>query len=386
MVKIVRVKKEAENYIAKGRLTIYSKWIQDDGGAEKGEEIILVNKNRKTLGIGFYENIGAVGVRLLKIGLEEDIEEVIRKNLIIAYKNRDFYPFSSKRIVNADADYMPGLIVDLYNNTAVIQSSSIGMDRYIEYIANIIRKEKIAEYVYLKNDQRSRLEAGLEKRREWIREAADPIITIKEDKALFNVDIKNGQKTGFFLDQRINRIELGKYGEGKKILDLFSYTGGFGVHLLIRGASKGIFVEERPYSAELLKENIRLNKLEDKADVYEGRVEKFLSENNEKFDIIIVDPPALVQSRDKIESGVKKYRDILSDIFNHITKGLIFISSCSYFIKPGMLRKEIIEWTAQNKNINIVYLGEVKGPSPDHFSRPIDKELRYLKAYLIKLS
>ena len=385
-MKIVRVKREVEKYIVKGRLTIYSKWIDDDGGAEPGEEIILINKNRKTLGIGFYENIGAIGVRLLKTGVEEDIEKIIRRNLIIAYKNRVFYPFSSKRIVNADADYMPGLIVDLYNNIAVLQSSSVGMDRYVDYIAKTLRREKIAEYTYLKNDQRSRLDVGLEKRREWIGEPGESVTLIHEDKAIFNVDIEFGQKTGFFLDQRMNRIEIGRYGGEGKILDLFSYTGGFGIHLLIRKALKGVFVEESPYSIKILEENIRLNNIESRANIYRGRVEKFLSENSEKFDIIIVDPPAFAQNKMKIGEGLRKYREILDSVFDHINKGLVFISSCSYFIDKEKLKKNVIEWTASNKRKNIVYLGEVRGASPDHFTRPIDKELRYLKAFLIKIS
>ena len=177
---------------------------------------------------------------------------------------------------------------------------------------------------------------------------------------------------------------MGRYGSGKKVLDLFSYTGGFGIHLLLGGTVKSVFVEENPYVIETLEKNLQLNKLSEKVAVYEEKVEKFLDENSKKFDIVVIDPPASVQNKLKLRDSVRKYRNILSNAIEHIGRGLIFISSCSYFVKPVTLKKEVIEWGTLNKKRNIVYLGMVRGIAPDHFFRPVDKELNYLKAYLIK--
>ncbi len=383
MVKVVRLRRGAEKQVVRGLLTIYSKWIEDDGGAEPGEDIILVDYRRKTLGVGFYEGIGVVGVRLVKIGPEDDIDEVITKNILYSYNRRDFYPFDSKRIVNADADHLPGLIIDLYRNIAVIQSSSIGMDRRLELIAKIIRKRGIAEYVYVRNDQRSRSEVGLERWRGWIIPGEATIADIREGKAVFKVDIEEGQKTGFYLDQRINRLETALYSKDRKVLDLYSYTGGFGIQSLLHGAKKAVFVEERPRAIELLYENLKINGLTDKAEIFEGRIEKYLEEGRDRFDIVISDPPALVQDKSNINKGVAKYRNILIEILNHVRNGILFISSCSYFVTPDILKREVIEEAIAKVGRRHFYLGSVRGASPDHMYRDIDKELRYLKAYHI---
>ena len=383
MVKVVRLRRGAEKQVLNGLLTIYSKWIEDDGGADPGEDIILVDSRRKTLGIGFYEGIGAVGVRLLKIGTEEDVADIIRRNILYAYRKREFYPFDSKRIVNADADYLPGLIIDLYRDTAVIQSSSIGIDNRLDLIAMTLRRSGIANYVYVRNDQRSRMEVGLERWRGWLLKGDETVLTIREGKAIFKVDIEEGQKTGFYLDQRINRLEAGLYSGNRRILDLYSYTGGFGVQALVNNAKKTVFVEETPRSIELLYENLKINNVLERAEVYEGRVEKFLEESKEKFDVIISDPPALVQNRDNLERGVNKYRGILGDIVKHVSRGILFVSSCSYFITQEILKKEVIDKVLDESRRRYSYLGMVRGAAPDHMHRSIDKELRYLKGYFI---
>ncbi len=383
MVKVVRLRRGAEKQVLNGLLTIYSKWIEDDGGAEPGEDIILVDYRRKTLGIGFYEGIGAIGVRLLKIGAEEDIADIIRRNIIYAYRKRDFYPFDSKRIVNADADHLPGLIIDLYRDTAVIQSSSIGMDNRLDLIAMILKRSGIANYVYVRNDQRSRVEVGLERWRGWMVKGDETILTISEGKAIFKVDIEEGQKTGFYLDQRINRLEMGLYSGNRRVLDLYSYTGGFGIQALVNNAKKTVFVEETPRSIELLYENLKINNVLGKAEVYEGRVEKFLEESGEEFDVIVSDPPALVQNRANMEKGVNKYKNVLENIAKHIRQGILFISSCSYFITPEILKKEVIDKVLEENRRRYMYLGMVRGAAPDHMHRSIDKELRYLKGYFV---
>jgi len=383
MVKVVRLRRGAEKQVLNGLLTIYSKWIEDDGGAEPGEDIILVDSRRKTIGIGFYEGIGAVGVRLLKIGAEEDVSDIIRRNILYAYRKREFYPFDSKRIVNADADHLPGLIIDLYKDTAVIQSSSIGMDNRLDLIAMILRRSGIANYVYVRNDQRSRMEIGLERWRGWMVKGDETVLTIREGKAIFKVDIEEGQKTGFYLDQRINRLEAGLYTSNKKVLDLYSYTGGFGIQALVNNAKKTVFVEETPRSIELLYENLKINDVLEKSEVYEGRVEKFLDESGGKFDVIISDPPALVQNRASLDKGVNKYRKVLKDIVKHISQGILFVSSCSYFITPEILKREIIDKILEENRRRYLYLGMVRGAAPDHMHRSIDKELRYLKGYFL---
>ena len=385
MVRVVRLKVSRDFVIGFSRTTLYSKWILDDGGAEPGDEVIVIDKMRKSVGMGFYEGVGAIGVRLLKFGGEEPIEDVIRRNLEFAIKRREFYPFDSMRIVNADGDYLPGLIIDRYRNVAVIQSSSVGMDRYIRYIGNLLKRLNIADYIYVKNTQRSRLDAGLELYSEWLTEPMEEVI-IEEDSVKFKVNVVKGQKTGFFLDHRLNRIELSKYSHNMKVLDLFSYTGGFGIQCLAKGATKAVFVEEDEAAIELLRENLKLNNLSDKAEIIHSRVEDFLLDVKKiNSDIIIIDPPALVPRRKDLNKGLNKYGNILREVVSKSQKGtLIFASCCSYFVKIDRF-KSLIEKTCSELNKIVYYFGGVRSTSPDHIYKASDRELQYLKAFLFRV-
>ena len=386
MVKIVRIRRQADDIIfKKGVLTLYTKWIMDDGGADPGDEVIIETYDRKSIGIGIYDGIEPIGVRILSIQKIKPIDEVIKENILRAYNFRRRFGWNSFRLINSDSDYMPGLIIDIYNDTAVIQSGSIGFDHYLDYIANILTSMNIAEKVYVKNTQRSRREAGLKIWSEWIRGKGDFIETIKEGEAIFKIDIEKGQKTGFFLDQRLNRLEIGLYSSDKEVLDLFSYSGGFGIHSLLSGAKKVVFVEEDKYAVELLYENLKLNNIpEENVRIYNGRVEKFFEENKEKYDVIISDPPAFIQSRSNIRKGTEKYIEILKNVLSISKKGtILFFSSCSYFLKRNKFL-DMIENTFRKLNLTPLYMGGIRGASPDHPHR-LDNELDYLKAAYLRI-
>jgi len=380
----MKVREKVREVARKGRLTIYSKWVIDDGGADTGDEVIVETRDGQSIGVGVYDGIGPVAIRLLSIDRILPLSEILRINILKAYNYRKRLGWRSYRLINSDGDNMPGIIIDVYNDIAVIQSGSGGLDQYLDYIASILAKEKIADKIYVKNVQRSRREAGLETWSGWIYGKGDPRTIIKEGNARFIVDIENGQKTGFFLDQRMNRLEIRLYSRDAVILDLFSYTGGFGIHSLLEGGKKAIFVEEDERAVELLQENIKLNNLEDKAEVYHMRVEKFFQENNLKYDLVISDPPAFIQSKDKILSGLSKYREILRNILRVLSiDSIIFYSSCSYFLKPKDFTMIIDDELGRHK-CRHVYLGRLRGASPDHVNSGED-ELNYLKAAFLRI-
>jgi 23S rRNA (cytosine1962-C5)-methyltransferase len=245
-------------------------------------------------------------------------------------------------------------------------------------------RESIAKKIYVKNTQRSRREVGLETWSDWIYGEGDTRTFIDEDEARFIVDIENGQKTGFFLDQRMNRLETRLYSRGTAILDLFSYTCGFGIQSLLGGGRKAVFVEEDRGAVRLLQENIKLNKLEDRAEIYNMRVEKFFQENNLKYDIVVSDPPAFIQSREGIRSGLSKYRRVLSNILDVLSRdSILFYSSCSYFLKPNIFLRLLDNELSRHKH-RYVYLGRIRGASPDHVNSGED-ELNYLKALFVRI-
>lgn len=384
MVKRVILNNKGVRLLNKGILTIYKDGIKDDGGAEAGEEIFITNQRGKILGGGFYDGHGPVAIRVLYKGDLQNLEEAIERNILASIKRRDSYPYDSKRIVYADADYLPGLIIDKYKNVAVIQTSSIGMDIRIDIIKKALIKHGDIDAIYLKNTQRSRLDIGLELYSEWLTTDKIEEVIIREGKAKFIVDIVNGQKTGFYLDHRINRLGLPKAHKANVVVDLYSYTGGFGIHYLLNGSNKAYFIEQDENAVDILQRNLKLNKLDAKAEIIHTTVEEFL-ETNLEADIVIVDPPALAPTKKNVRSGVNKYKNIIKSIITSIKCSTLFISSCSYHITPEILLDNIITNALDEVGMEFWILGGIRKASPDHAIRKPNIELDYLKAYLIKI-
>ncbi len=373
MVKIVRLRRRA-----KPLPTIYSKWVYDDGGAEPGEEVLVETFDRKPVGIGIFDGVGAVSVRLLSIGTIDSAENLIRENILYAYRFRKALGWDSYRLVNSDGDLLPGLIIDVYSDVAVIQSGSLGMDHYLEHIKNILLRYDIARHIYVRNNQRSRKEVGLDTWADWIHGRMERIV-IDEAGVKYIVDVENGHKTGFFLDQRMNRLEARLYSRDADTLDLFSYTGGFGLHALAYGAEKVVFVEKDRTALELLYENIKLNKLEGRRyEVIDTDVWRFLEEDG-RYSLIFNDPNALIQSREEINRGVRRYKQLYKASLSKLVRGgIAFLSSCSYFLSID----KFLEITRSLGDIQ--FIGRVRGASPDHLYRPDTPELTYLKALYIR--
>jgi len=376
MVKIVRLRRRARILP-----TIFSKWVYDDGGAEPGDEVLVETYDRKTVGIGIFDGVGAISVRLLSRYSVKPVKELIHENISKAYNLRRRLGWDSYRLINSDADDLPGLIIDVYRDTAVIQSGSMGFDKYLHIVAEILYKQEIARRTYVRNDQRSRREAGLEVWRDWIYGDGDTEIIIREEEAIFKVNIETGHKTGFFLDQRINRLEVRNYCRGNKALDLFSYTGGFGIHALLNGAEKVVFVEKDPTAVEYLDENIKLNNLDkEKYEIVNSDVYQHLETEEYRYGLITVDPNALIQSREETEAGIKRYTKLYTKAYSLLERGgVAFLSSCSYFLKQEKFLGIIRELQPTPK-----LLGMLRGASPDHPYRLDTPELQYLKALYIQ--
>jgi len=386
----VFLRREAERLIANRTYTIYSKWIERVEAARPGDWVEVRDWRGELVGEGFYEGIGAVGVRVMHFEHEHlDPEVVMEERIEQAYRRRRHLARSwdGYRLVNADGDGLPGLVIDVYRRTAVLQSSSIGMDRYVSYVAEALVREGIAERVYIKNDHRGRREAGLPPYKGWAVGEGEPRESIAEADVIFNVDFEKGQKTGFFLDQRVNRINMTEFAQGR-VLDLFTYTGGFAVHMLRAGAEEAVLVDESAYAVREAVGNLRANGLAGRAQVINARVEDVLEallRRGERFDVVIADPPALIPSRELYGRGRAKYRRLYEDVFKVVSRGgLVFASSCSYFLSAEEFRQLLAE-AAEAAGRSVVYIGGHWGISPDHVYRPVDRELNYLKAHLLEV-
>lgn len=383
----VYLSREANKLVTDRVYTIYSKWIDRVEEARPGNWVQICDWRGEPIGVGFYEAIGAVGIRIFKYSDEYiEPETIIFENILAAYKRRHklIKKWDSYRLVNADGDQLPGLIVDIYRDIAVLQSSSIGVDEYTGLIADILTREIGVDRVYIRNDHRGRREAGLPFFKGWLIGKGSVEVLISEGKAEFWVNIERGQKTGFFLDHRMNRINIETFTDGY-VLDLYSYTGGFAIHSLLGGATRAYIVEEDDYAVNEAYKNFKLNNLDNKVEVIHSKVEhaleKFIN-SSFQFDLVIVDPPAFILSKEGYRRGLAKYKSIYRRALKVVKSGgLIFASSCSYFISNNEFR-EIIVNLAKENNISITHVGKYWGISPDHMFRPIDKELNYLKCYL----
>ena len=374
---------------------IYSKWIVGPRPKlEPGELVIVESERGELLGCGFYDTVGPVAIRLVSIGYckYSSAKEAIIDRLEKAYKKRKMLGVACTecgyRLVHSDGDMLPGLIVDYYNGLIVYQSSSIVWDRLQDILIESLTEvydSKIS--VYEKSVQRTRLEIGLQPK-EGLRYGNKITSIVVEGSVKLYVDPRRGQKTGLFLDQRKNRILLEHFINhlGKPtVLDLFSYTGGFGIHALVTGAKKAVFVEQDEKAIEILLKNIELNKIpRDQIEIINDNVWKtlrYLARREEKYQVVIVDPPAFIPHKKARQKGKEAYLHLYQHSLNLLDKpGIIFYSSCSAFLAEDEFKK-IVQYTLAQTNYHMLTLQRTP---EDHPSRPSAPYLDYLKsAYIL---
>ncbi|MCE4601583.1 MAG: class I SAM-dependent rRNA methyltransferase [Desulfurococcales archaeon] len=372
--------------LRRGSSIIYRKWVRPEQGLRPGELVEIHSSEAGLEACGLWEPRGPVAVRVVEhSGCSYTTpQEVIEDRLEDAYRIRErlgYAPEHGMRLVNSDGDLLSGLIIDVYGDVAVLQSSSWAIDPHIEYIAKVLSRLAGSRHVFNKSTQRSRKDIGLEPVVEWIIGRKREVI-IEEAGAKFIVDVVNGQKTGFFLDQRMNRLELRRY-VGSKVLDVFSYTGAFGIHAAMEGARIVVFVEEDPTAARILRRNLEINRIE-RYKIYNTSIWS-MRRLEDRFDTITVDPPAFIQrgDQDSINRGIKAYRRAYSWSLKHSTPGstVAYLSSCSYFLTRDNFLK-IISEVALEVNDNYRILGSLRGASPDHTMRG-EEYLDYLKGAFI---
>ncbi len=381
---------EGVDRLRRGERNVYLKWLRRrEGAVEPGDLVEVVDDSGEFLAWGFYEGIGAMAVRVLSLDREDrPSEDWLRSALERALRFRerlnlgDFF-----RLVHSEADGLPGLIVDVYSSLGVVTSTSVGMDRRLGSIAEILAELLGLDAVYARNDARTRREVGLPTWRGRLIGEAGPTAQIEEGGVRFEVDVIRGQKTGFFIDQRENRLLLQRYApRGGRVLDLFSYTGGFGLHALAGGAAEAVLVDESDYAVEAAMRNAELNGLSGRVSAVRSRVKEFLEsarERGDRYDAVVVDPPALVPSRERLSMGLKTYVAVNTAAMEVLEPGGLMIStSCSQFVDAGRLRRVLLTAASKAKR-RVRFLGGVLGQSPDHPVDPLHPWTGYLKGFAL---
>jgi 23S rRNA (cytosine1962-C5)-methyltransferase len=340
------------------------------------------------IGKGYINPKSLISVRLLTREKEEINADFFRRRIRNAITLRETLlgKRDAIRLIYSEADYLPGLIVDKYANCLVIQILTAGMEVFRDIITEILEELVSPEIIILRNESRMRTLEGLPLHKEVVKGDPGMLPVIDEDGVLFEIDPFEGQKTGFFLDQRENRILLKKYVKGGKGLDLFCYIGAWSMHLAASGAEvTGVDASERAVvQAQKIAE---MNGFSERLSFIKDDVFSFLDRESESgpkaYDFIVLDPPAFVKSAGKIKEAVKAYRELNEKCMKLIKPGgILATSSCSYHLSKDLF-SDMLQTAARNAGRNTRLIGMLS-QGPDHPVLLSMPETEYLKcAFLI---
>ena len=318
---VVSLKKGEGRLLKSGGMWIFDNEIATIMGSFVNGDIVLIHDfDGYPLGKGFINTNSRITVRLLSRDEQTVIDEVFFEKRV-----RDAWEYRKKvvdtrscRVIFGEADFFPGLVIDKFSDVLVVQSLALGIDRYKEMIIELLKKVLKEDGiqirgVYERSDAKVRRQEGMELVKGFIGPEFPTLVEIEENQVKYQVDVKDGQKTGFFLDQKYNRLAIQKLCKNAKVLDCFTHTGSFALNAGIAGASSVLGVDASALAVDQAAANARLNGLEDRVqflcrDVFELLPE--LEEKEEKFDVVILDPPAFTKSRSSIKNAVKGYREI----------------------------------------------------------------------------
>ena len=381
----VFLNKGEEIRLLEGHPWVFSNEVNHFEGQIKAGTICEVYSfSNSFIGKGFFNSNSKIMVRLLTRKNEEIDKEFFKKRIKDAYDYRKSIGIdASGRMVFSEADMLPGLIVDKYGKYLSIQILSYGMELIKNDIVDILKEEFNPLGIYERSDVSVRKKEGLDEYKGPVYGTFNPIVEIEENGVKMYVDLENGQKTGYFLDQKYNRANLKHYVKGKKVLDCFSHTGGFALHASLYGASEVVAVDISAKAVEDIKKNANLNNFNNIKAV-EDDVFNYLrkEENVNYFDCIILDPPAFTKSKDTVEKAYKGYKDINLQAMKIIKKGgFLFTFSCSQHMTMDLFMKMLKDASIDAKrNIQLI---EFRIQSPDHPMLLSSDESLYLKCAVL---
>ncbi|MDZ7267251.1 MAG: class I SAM-dependent rRNA methyltransferase [candidate division KSB1 bacterium] len=360
-----------------------------EGAAEPGAVVEVYSAEAAFLARGFYNPRSQIVCRLLTWQEQEIGRDFFRERIAAAYHSRlRLWPAAevtdSFRVVNAEGDGLPGLIVDKYADFLVVQLGTLGMAARRELLCEVLQEVIAPRGIFEKSAGPALLEEGLAPTVQVVRGEAPPeTIVIRENNLWFEVNVSSGQKTGFFLDQRDNRAWVARLSAGRSVLNGFGYTGAFSVYAAKAGARSVVTVDSSSAAVTLAKENFRRNSL---AVLPENFVTadlfRYLRETTQQFDFIILDPPAFAHRQKEVDNAARAYKDINLQALKLIAPGgLLLTCSCSQPVSPELFQK-ILFAAAVDAGRRVRILGQ-SGHAPDHPISLYHPEGRYLQAVLL---
>ena len=392
---IATLKKGEGRFLKAGGMWIYDNEIAGIRGTYENGEIVRVEDfDGYPLGKGYINDRSRIRIRMMTRKKDTIIDEVfLQERLRSAWEYRKAVTdLSSCRLVFGEADFLPGLVIDKFSDVLVVESLALGIDRMKEEILrilqDILKEDGITiRGIYERSDAKVRLQEGMERKTGFLSQPFDTKVPIVENGVKYLVDVAEGQKTGFFLDQKYNRLAIHRLCRGARVLDCFTHTGSFALNAGIAGAREVLGVDASELACEQARENARLNGLEDRVkfqceDVFEllPRLEK----ENQLFDVVILDPPAFTKSRNSIKNAVKGYREINLRAMKLVRPGgFLATCSCSHFMDYELFTKTIRQ-AAQNVHKRLRQV-EFRTQAPDHPILWAADESYYLKFYIFQV-
>ena len=395
MSAIVTLKKGEGRTIKAGGAWIFDNEIDTITGRFKNGEVVTVHDfDGYPMGKGFINQNSKIRIRMMTRKPDQEIDEAFLKMRV---KNAWEYrkttvDTSSCRIIFGEADFLPGLVIDKYEDVLVVECLALGMEQFKETIVNFL-KDILAEDgikirgVYERSDANERTKEGLSKVKGFIGDAFDTNVEIVENGVHYMVDVANGQKTGFFLDQKYNRLAMQRICKGKKVLDCFTHMGTFALNAGIAGAADVTGLDISEYAVSQAEANARLNHLENTVHFRQANVLDELpklTQAGEKYDVVILDPPAFTKSREATKNAIKGYREINMKGLKLVKDGgYLATCSCSHFMTQDLLAKTVKEAAkATHKRLRQV---EFRTQAPDHPILWAADESYYLKFFIFQV-
>ncbi|PMR76284.1 RlmI/RlmK family 23S rRNA methyltransferase [Billgrantia endophytica] len=393
MTQNLRLKKNADRRLKAGHLWLYSNEVDIETtplkGMEPGAQAIIEAANGKAMGVAYVNPNSLICARVVSRDPNMRLDRsllVHRFNQALALRERLFAkPFY--RLVHGEGDLLPGLVIDRFDDVLVVQLNTLGMERLGEEIVAALDKVVSPRVIIFKNDSSGRRQEQLERQVEVVKgELSEPVM-LEENGVRFSVPVLDGQKTGWFYDHRTNRAWLNGLVAGKRVLDVFSYVGGWGVQAAANGASDVLCIDSSAQALEGVAENAALNGLHERVAVGEGDAFEALvalKADGEQFDVVILDPPAFIKKRKDIPNGERAYAKLNREAIRLLGRdGLLLSASCSMHLAPERLM-EVVRGAVrhQDRHGQVIYRGHQAADHPVH---PAIPETSYLKALGVRV-
>lgn len=392
---VVTLKKGEGRSLKAGGMWIFDNEIQSVTGSFRDGDMVLIHDfDGYPMGKGFINTHSKIRIRLMTRDSVRVVDGAfLEKRVRNAWEYRKkTVDTSSCRIIFGEADFLPGLVVDKFSDVLVVESLALGIDRFKTEIIDILKKILAEDGVrirgvYERSDAKVRRSEGMEQIKGFIGEPFGTDVEIIENGVKYRVDVRDGQKTGFFLDQKYNRLALQKLCKDARVLDCFTHTGSFALNAGIGGAREVIGVDASRSAVDRARENAALNGLEGRVsflcrDVFEMLPE--LEAEGEKFDVVILDPPAFAKSRSSVKNAVKGYREINLRAMKLVRDGgFLATCSCSHFMTYELFTQTVGQ-AARSAHRRLRQV-EFRTQAPDHPILWAADESYYLKFYIFQV-